>query len=578
MAGESALAKSILGAERVAPSLAKVGTHPLIKSAAADLAKIGDPAAYNAALEGHVNRISGDFPMQIPGMKGSFNLGPRAGKIYFRNPDGSVGSVFRSAAEQDPSIIPQGATILNKSQDELRTMLGGRKEVPEEWHQSVAEAQATDAAAARQQAEAQSLADIQGRDVAAQRTPPIDPARRRFASTEEAMTSEAETAAQQEAEAARRSAALEGERAQGRAQAWQDEQRRIANISAAEDRARQAGVGTSTVDLRALLGEGASPMPPAVQLAKETVSAPRAVPISEAAPAAEAAASPFRPGARGGPWSPPSSSVPSSGLAPANSIEEAVRAAEADRRAVNAIQLGIATPFAVAAGAKTFTPERIERFRNFMNSPTFTPTPADQNEQYTTPEDRDRAVQIAKQRAAASTETPTATTTPAASAPTSAPVSQNPFAISGYETSDQNVSAPIPGGAPPAAARPAAPSAARASAPVSRDAPLPPRRPAEFASEQGNQSLLSSIFSRLKTQDPYAGMSARDMYEKAQEMQRSGDDTGANILIQRAGQAPDAGMKSGGTAGSGGQKAAGPHKDAALHKALDIIHAMLTRR
>jgi hypothetical protein len=67
------------------------------------------------------------------------------------------------------------------------------------------------------------------------------------------------------------------------------------------------------------------------------------------------------------------------------------------------------------------------------------------------------------------------------------------------------------------------------------------------------------------------------MYEKAQQMQDSGDVTGANILIQRAGQVSDAGMKRGGTAGAGGQKVAGPHKDAALHKALDIIHAMMAR-
>ena len=89
--------------------------------------------------------------------------------------------------------------------------------------------------------------------------------------------------------------------------------------------------------------------------------------------------------------------------------------------------------------------------------------------------------------------------------------------------------------------------------------------------------MFGSILERLKPQDPYAGMSAKQMYEQAQDMQRSGDESGANVLIQRAGQMPDAGMKRGGTAGAGGQKAAGPHKDAALHKALDIIHTMLQR-
>jgi hypothetical protein len=131
-----------------------------------------------------------------------------------------------------------------------------------------------------------------------------------------------------------------------------------------------------------------------------------------------------------------------------------------------------------------------------------------------------------------------------------------------------------------AAAKPT-PSPSRSTSPAASSCiPFPPPRPAEFskpASEEGNQSLLSSILSRLKIQDPYAGKSAKQMYEQAQDMQRSGDESGANILIQRAGQAPDAGMKRGGTAGAGGQKAAGPHKDAALHKALDIIHAMMTR-
>jgi hypothetical protein len=119
------------------------------------------------------------------------------------------------------------------------------------------------------------------------------------------------------------------------------------------------------------------------------------------------------------------------------------------------------------------------------------------------------------------------------------------------------------------------------SSPTPRPAPLPPKRPVEFApaTEQGNQSLFSSILERLKPQDPYAGMSRQQMAQRAQEMQRSGDEAGANILTQRLDRgitSPDQqssdGMKRGGTA-----KTAGPHKDAALHKALDIIHTMLQR-
>ena len=184
-----------------------------------------------------------------------------------------------------------------------------------------------------------------------------------------------------------------------------------------------------------------------------------------------------------------------------------------------------------------------------------------------------------------SSDVPATTQAPNATAPatiaTVTPGSQNPYALAGYEASDQDVSAPIPGGAPPSVSNSAAPAPAQASTPSATPSiPVPFRRPAEFskpASEAGNQSLFGSILERLKPQDPYAGMSAKQMYEKAQDVQRSGDESGANLLIQRAGQMPDAGMKRGGTAGAGGQKAAGPHKDAALHKALDIIHTMLQR-
>jgi hypothetical protein len=79
-------------------------------------------------------------------------------------------------------------------------------------------------------------------------------------------------------------------------------------------------------------------------------------------------------------------------------------------------------------------------------------------------------------------------------------------------------------------------------------------------------------------------MSRAQMGAKAQEMQSSGDEYGANLLTQRLDrsitspeqQSSDGNFKRGGTAGSS-QKAGGMHKDAALHKALDIIHTMLTR-
>jgi hypothetical protein len=127
-----------------------------------------------------------------------------------------------------------------------------------------------------------------------------------------------------------------------------------------------------------------------------------------------------------------------------------------------------------------------------------------------------------------------------------------------------------------------APARPAATTTTARDMPLPPRRPAEFAqpsTEQGGKTLLSSIFDRMKPEDPYAGMTTKQMFEKAQDMQRSGDEYGANLLTQRAGRAVTP-SKSGSDEEykrGGAPKAVGPHKDAALHKALDIIHAMMLR-
>jgi hypothetical protein len=98
--------------------------------------------------------------------------------------------------------------------------------------------------------------------------------------------------------------------------------------------------------------------------------------------------------------------------------------------------------------------------------------------------------------------------------------------------------------------------------------PLAPERPQQ-------QGFFSGLF-----RDPYAGKSAQDLYTQAQDMQRGGDEYGSNLLIQRAMQMQRAmpekkeeGMRRGGTAGGGMSG-----KDAALHKALEIIHHMLSRR
>ena len=149
--------------------------------------------------------------------------------------------------------------------------------------------------------------------------------------------------------------------------------------------------------------------------------------------------------------------------------------------------------------------------------------------------------------------------------------SQNPYAMAGYEPSDQNVSAPISGGGSSFAPQP--PSASRASAPAPR-----PTRPADLPRDDSS-SLLSRILgginnrpeltkdmlaqSSASPEDSGAWMRAERQYAKIHADQPNFDLT----------KLDENGMKRGGAA----KAAANPHKDAALHKALDIIHAMLTR-
>jgi hypothetical protein len=107
-----------------------------------------------------------------------------------------------------------------------------------------------------------------------------------------------------------------------------------------------------------------------------------------------------------------------------------------------------------------------------------------------------------------------------------------------------------------------------------RAAPVQQRAPIDLTSGQPDRPQpggLARLFS-----DPYAGKSARDLYAEANRMQGSGDEYGANLLMQRAGKmiTKPEDLESTGMAAGGAAK---PHKDAALHKALDIIAHMLGR-
>jgi hypothetical protein len=102
------------------------------------------------------------------------------------------------------------------------------------------------------------------------------------------------------------------------------------------------------------------------------------------------------------------------------------------------------------------------------------------------------------------------------------------------------------------------------------EAPIPPRR-------EQSQGILSSLLGKVYDPDYQKGMSSREMFAQAQ---RDGDESPAAFFRAAARQReenpdfkPDMSRASGGKAGSGAVP-----KDAALHKALEIIHMMLSRR
>jgi hypothetical protein len=88
---------------------------------------------------------------------------------------------------------------------------------------------------------------------------------------------------------------------------------------------------------------------------------------------------------------------------------------------------------------------------------------------------------------------------------------------------------------------------------------------------------LSNLLGKVYDPNYQKDMSSKQLFEAAQ---RDSDNPAAFFRASNRWKEEnpdykpsDSGMKRGGTA-----KAAGPHKDAALHKALDIIHSMLSRR
>jgi len=116
-----------------------------------------------------------------------------------------------------------------------------------------------------------------------------------------------------------------------------------------------------------------------------------------------------------------------------------------------------------------------------------------------------------------------------------------------------------------------APASIAAPAPaMARSAPIPQRPQRE---EPG---ILSRALSKMYDPRYLEGESSRQLYERAQEMQRTGDEYGANLMNLRAADRTRSEQPE--ERAAGGAANGKPGKDAALHKALEIIHMMLSRR
>ncbi len=108
-------------------------------------------------------------------------------------------------------------------------------------------------------------------------------------------------------------------------------------------------------------------------------------------------------------------------------------------------------------------------------------------------------------------------------------------------------------------------------APAASVAPPIPQRP-----QREEPGILSRAMSKIYDPRYLEGESSRQLYERAQEMQGSGDEYGSNLMNLRAAdrarrEMPEERASGGATNGKLG-------KDASLHKALEIIHMMLSRR
>lgn len=521
--------KAVEDAKRIAEVRKAAGivpVHPSIKAARESLEALKEAPhdVYNEALNQHVERIGKTITGSVPGGTGTgYSVGHNASRFWYTTPEGKLESLPTALMSEIPK--DKGYVIHQMPREELIQQLGGPKADP-----AIAVEQAREATAA-QQAEAQKL---------------IEAARQRD------MVQRAEEAIKTE-NAARNEAALNAELAQANALKQQG------NMA---QRAGAAGVEGDIVDLAALLGEKRSQVPPAVELARQTIP----IPNQPAAAASAAASAPAR-----GPWSPAPpapTSVPTTGPI---SIPKANQFT-LNRPSVEGSVLGGAA--AAGAGALAYDQAtdgglRRQLFPDTISQPELDALPAGgQSYRYdrfgagpwnNPPEATsvtDQARDILRARLAVPTPgsiqppegTDVAATPPAVAATAPASVAATPVAT-------------------PAVSRPVAANTAR-NVIAERAAPAP----ASSGADRGT-GILSSIFS------------GKDYQSKGGELRQNGKinwgdpesaadffrASRANLATPRAAgiNPDDSNMNRGGVANNK------PNKDATLHKALEIIHHMM---
>ena len=111
---------------------------------------------------------------------------------------------------------------------------------------------------------------------------------------------------------------------------------------------------------------------------------------------------------------------------------------------------------------------------------------------------------------------------------------------------------------------------APAAASPSRAAPIPQR------AQREEPGILSRALSKVYDPRYLEDKSSRELYTEAQRMGGTGDEYGANLMNIRAADRARREMPE--ERAAGGAANGKPGKDAALHKALEIIHMMLSRR